>query len=242
MYIAKFNRKCNLNRNQAKIISTYINQDNPEQFEKFNKLMEVLENQFKQNVQDLKLTKNHILARPKYIKTKDRKSLNKSVKESKVPNSDIRNFFNEIQVNKSKISETIPENQTKGQNTSIISAKSENDCNHNLKLDLSDQILESQNNSLKLNLNIIDPNELPILEFHSLNRIRSYHCSSIKGSNPLEPNKVNQDDYLISKNAFGFNNFYIFGIFDGHGLNGHLASSFTKNHLLSLLTQLILKN
>ena len=40
--------------------------------------------------------------------------------------------------------------------------------------------------------------------------------------------KQNQDSYVLIENIFGLVNFSIFGVFDGHGSNGHLVSQFIK--------------
>ena len=42
--------------------------------------------------------------------------------------------------------------------------------------------------------------------------------------------KINQDSYLIIENLFS-KNFNIYGIFDGHGDNGHLISKFISNYM-----------
>ena len=47
--------------------------------------------------------------------------------------------------------------------------------------------------------------------------------------------KINQDSYLILEKLFE-NNLNIFGIFDGHGKNGHLLSSLVSKFLSSYLT------
>ena len=47
--------------------------------------------------------------------------------------------------------------------------------------------------------------------------------------------KINQDSYLILEKLFE-NNLNIFGIFDGHGKNGHLLSSLISKFLSSYLT------
>ena len=44
--------------------------------------------------------------------------------------------------------------------------------------------------------------------------------------------KTNQDTYVLEKNINGVINFNIFGVLDGHGVNGHYASNFTKKYLL----------
>ena len=40
--------------------------------------------------------------------------------------------------------------------------------------------------------------------------------------------KQNQDSYILIENIFGLEKFSIFGVFDGHGSNGHLVSQFIK--------------
>ena len=42
--------------------------------------------------------------------------------------------------------------------------------------------------------------------------------------------KINQDSYIIKENIFS-KNFNIYGIFDGHGENGHLISKFISNFM-----------
>ena len=45
--------------------------------------------------------------------------------------------------------------------------------------------------------------------------------------------KINQDTYILEKNINGILNFNIFGVLDGHGVNGHFASQFVKRYILS---------
>ena len=45
--------------------------------------------------------------------------------------------------------------------------------------------------------------------------------------------KRNQDTYIIEKNINGVLNFNIFGVFDGHGDDGHLASQFVKRYIIN---------
>ena len=44
--------------------------------------------------------------------------------------------------------------------------------------------------------------------------------------------KINQDAYIIERNVNGVLNFNIFGVFDGHGDVGHLASQFVKRYII----------
>ena len=45
-----------------------------------------------------------------------------------------------------------------------------------------------------------------------------------------EEEKINQDSYLIRENIFN-EDFYLYGIFDGHGDNGHLISRFISKYI-----------
>ena len=45
--------------------------------------------------------------------------------------------------------------------------------------------------------------------------------------------KINQDTYILEKNINGILNFNIFGVLDGHGVNGHFASQFVKRYIFS---------
>ena len=48
--------------------------------------------------------------------------------------------------------------------------------------------------------------------------------------------KINQDVYIHEKNINGILNFNIFGVLDGHGDFGHLASNFTKRYIINRIS------
>ena len=48
--------------------------------------------------------------------------------------------------------------------------------------------------------------------------------------------KTNQDVYIHEKNINGILNFNIFGVLDGHGDFGHLASNFTKRYIINRIS------
>lgn len=48
---------------------------------------------------------------------------------------------------------------------------------------------------------------------------------------PTNPKKVNQDSYVTLKNFADIKNCWFFGVFDGHGVNGHFASNHVKQFL-----------
>ncbi|OMJ95521.1 hypothetical protein SteCoe_1121 [Stentor coeruleus] len=68
------------------------------------------------------------------------------------------------------------------------------------------------------------------LEFSTATRI---------GSINKKPKKNNQDNYFGIKNGFGYNNLHIFGVFDGHGPNGHMVSKFLETQYPIILEKYI---
>ena len=58
---------------------------------------------------------------------------------------------------------------------------------------------------------------------------------TLAGKNERGIKKINQDTYFIEKNVNGVDNFNIFGVLDGHGDNGHLASKFVQNFMINQL-------
>lgn len=57
-----------------------------------------------------------------------------------------------------------------------------------------------------------------------------------KGSVPSNPNKVNQDAYIINPNIQNKTYQHFFAICDGHGPLGHHVSSYIKNSLPTAVT------
>jgi len=54
-----------------------------------------------------------------------------------------------------------------------------------------------------------------------------------KGMIPNKPDKENQDAFFFSQNFGNIKNYWMFGICDGHGINGHFASDHVKKNLPS---------
>jgi serine/threonine protein phosphatase PrpC len=48
---------------------------------------------------------------------------------------------------------------------------------------------------------------------------------------PNKQTKVNQDSYIILQSLNGYKAFWMLGVFDGHGVNGHLVSDYIKSTL-----------
>lgn len=64
----------------------------------------------------------------------------------------------------------------------------------------------------------------------SLNLIAKYAFCNRKGSAVDKKDKINQDSYIIIEN-FMMKDRYLFGVCDGHGVNGHFVSDFIKEIL-----------
>ena len=58
-------------------------------------------------------------------------------------------------------------------------------------------------------------------------KIKKFSSFSMEGTDASRHPKTNQDSFLIKEDE----NNYIFGIFDGHGIEGHLISQSIKNYL-----------
>lgn len=51
--------------------------------------------------------------------------------------------------------------------------------------------------------------------------------------------KVNQDSYCIQRELASIPGLWMFGVMDGHGVNGHQASNFCKSAIPTILTHLM---
>lgn len=85
--------------------------------------------------------------------------------------------------------------------------------------------LEDTSKSSKKGLNINTNKE--IKKYYT--KIKDYHFKSEPGTDIFGKTKINQDSYFTLLNIYNLNNYSVFAIFDGHGINGHLVSKFTKN-------------
>lgn len=59
-----------------------------------------------------------------------------------------------------------------------------------------------------------------------------------QGFIPNQP-KPNQDSHIILKNFCNIEGLWLFGVCDGHGVNGHLISDFVKKHVPRILSSMI---
>ena len=83
---------------------------------------------------------------------------------------------------------------------------------------------QNQNSYLKTpNIEVLKNTNLPKKKYI----IKNYSFYSLGGTDAFKHPKTNQDSYLTKEDS---NNF-IFGVFDGHGFEGHLLSQAIKNYL-----------
>ena len=86
------------------------------------------------------------------------------------------------------------------------------------------------NNYHKQNIYSKTPN---IERFKNINQpqnqyfLKNYASYTLAGTDAFKHPKTNQDSYLTKEDS----NNYIFGVFDGHGFEGHLVSQSIKNYL-----------
>jgi len=72
-------------------------------------------------------------------------------------------------------------------------------------------------------------------EFSKITYVKSSKATSEAGLDDGNK-KINQDVYIHEKNINGILNFNIFGVLDGHGDFGHLASNFVKRYIISRIS------
>ena len=65
------------------------------------------------------------------------------------------------------------------------------------------------------------------------NLLKSSKALSVAGQDEEGIKKINQDSYILEKNINDVLNFNIFGVLDGHGINGHLVSQFVSRYIIN---------
>lgn len=83
-------------------------------------------------------------------------------------------------------------------------------------------LIESQ---LKLTKDLPNENDEEIFT------MKKYHCLSQAGKNSKGITKINQDAYLDCPSLYDNKEINLFGVFDGHGANGHFISQFVVNYI-----------
>lgn len=68
--------------------------------------------------------------------------------------------------------------------------------------------------------------------------VERYSCKTRQGYIP-NTKKTNQDAYILQRDFAGIKGCWLMGVFDGHGVNGHLVSDFCKRNIPICLSSLI---
>ena len=74
-----------------------------------------------------------------------------------------------------------------------------------------------------------------------INLVTKYACCNRKGVAVDKKDKTNQDTFILIEN-FMMNDRYLFGVCDGHGVNGHFVSEFVKEILPENIEYFLIKN
>lgn len=145
------------------------------------------------------------------------------------------------------------DSKKKEKNTQLLISNLQKAFDSNFKLELSLLNKNKNNNSQRNQYHHRTNQSNDKKMYHNVNRLQHYNqlhyhnpqskrnginygvktqCGSHK-----QKDKINQDNYLIFTNVLGYESISLFGIFDGHGPNGHLVSKylvdFFINHFLT---------
>ena len=214
--ISIFNDNKNININQNEKINQ--NKDNKDNKNKENKIQENEKSPLKNNIPLLQLT--DINSSSSSLQNNDKIKKNISSEDVTETSYDSDNGI-----------EIKGEFLSKQEKTSLLNNMKK--CLFKQTLDLNKPQIFIQNKlnniNLKENISIA---ESQIIE-NNETKINSYFIT--KAGTDDKKEKINQDSYLLFPNIFD-NLLNIFGIFDGHGKNGHLISSFVSKFLSQYLT------
>ena len=214
--ISIFNDNKNININQNEKINQ--NKDNKDNKNKENKIQENEKSPLKNDILLLQLT--DINSSSSSLQNNDKIKKNISSEDVTETSYDSDNGI-----------EIKGEFLSKQEKTSLLNNMKK--CLFKQTLDLNKPQIFIQNKlnniNLKENISIA---ESQIIE-NNETKINSHFIT--KAGTDDKKEKINQDSYLIFPNIFD-NLLNIFGIFDGHGKNGHLISSFVSKFLSQYLT------
>lgn len=123
-----------------------------------------------------------------------------------------------IKNKKDKISVSIDLNKTNKITSRIINTEKEKEIEKN------NTSIEKRIKTVSSSNDIFSPNN------NIKNMVKSHYFLSKAGTDEYGHLKINQDSYLILQGINGLKNFNIFGVFDGHGPEGHLVSQFVARY------------
>ena len=95
----------------------------------------------------------------------------------------------------------------------------------------NDQDKENGKREKSLGPKRVKQSEMP--EISTVSILKYAEALSTPGRDDDGLKKTNQDSYVLEKNINGILNFNIFGVLDGHGVNGHFASQFVTKYIIN---------
>ena len=174
------------------------------------------------------------------IKEKEKKKRDLGIRGIKIKSLDLNNINGDIVKKEEEKTEKDGNKSIEKQNikrNSII--KSAKDVNYIKYLDIQLKGQFKKEKKKKIDNILIKENKIEI-------ELNYFHSFSQVGINKDGTNKINQEALLELVNILGNSKFNIFGIFGGHGKNGHIISRYIsryiKEYFLFSENKLILKN
>ena len=174
------------------------------------------------------------------IKEKEKKKRDLGIRGIKIKSLDLNNINGDIVKKEEEKIEKDGNKSIEKQNikrNSII--KSSKDVNYIKYLDIQLKGQFKKEKKKKIDNILIKENKIEI-------ELNYFHSFSQVGINKDGTNKINQEALLELVNILGNSKFNIFGLFGGHGKNGHIISRYIsryiKEYFLFSENKLILKN
>ena len=184
---------------------------------------------YTKKIEPLKLFDNDFSSSSSSVENDEEKENESNNKENKIENNEIGKHETEILIdNKFKISEGDLSEELNESNEDmklkvhILKKKSNNDENANIN-----KINKNPDKSCK---NMVSRFRLAPNQNQISNKKIIVSSILTKAGICDEKEKANQDTYIIMENLFS-QNYNIYGIFDGHGDNGHLISKFISDYI-----------
>ena len=178
-------------------------------------------------------------------KEKDKNKDKNKVPEKSIPSKTETNKI-ESQTDKKEVKK-IPkfkkfERRISDENLKYKGNPETNDNNNDIKASTSrlnkfgDNINNEQDNEKGKREKSLGPkrvkqSEMP--EITTISILKNSEALSTPGRDDDGLKKTNQDSYVLEKNINGILNFNIFGVLDGHGVNGHFASQFVTKYIIN---------
>ena len=236
------NTKYDLDRNNIKLVkkkqtfnkikdNQLINNNSKDKNVKINKkniIKKELKNR-ESGISDNMQSQNNIIhkeAKPKSNQKSKKENYKKRIPKPILSNSKIileeiylNHNYNTAKLNNNIIKYKIPNEGRRQFNTELLNKKLE-------YINSNTEIENSKNNCF----NYIKTNFIN----NSLINIRGFTFPGIAYNGEL---KLNQDSYIIQRDINYIKNFNIFGVFDGHGFDGHIISDFLKENLIKKIEE-----